>query len=849
MLVLYQSMVIPFRIAFEIQLSLEWQVFDYIIDSFFAIDIFMHFNTAYVSDTGETVTDRKLVANHYMRGFFVLDLLSTLPFDLMQGSVSSGTARMNKLLRSFRILRLFKLLRMMRMEALLREYGEVYSINANMMKITKLVFWIVVLSHLGACAWHAIVVWEGTGTNWIEEYKSDFCSDTSDDGEFSCGVLSLAASKYLVSLYWMLTTMTTVGYGDVIPQTDLERAVALFFVVVGATVFAYIVGNVSSLMANVNQAESVRNRKMEMLNDFMNYRRLPPELKRRVRKYCEFVWAQQSAFDEEKIMSDLSLNLREEVALFMNKELIDMVPLFKNAPKSFITSIVTHLRPLRVMPGEYIIREGELSHDMYLIKNGEVEVLKKTDTDEFLLLRRMSGGSYFGEIGILADTVVRRTSSVIAVSPCELYALSKADLADALAPHPKLRDVMKADAEVRMKNTFKNSKHVVSRKQPAGASRVRMFQAHHRSPSIYHRSVCAREASPDRHRHSPMSDDDSDDAPVCTCSHGSGVGGRRPRGDCRRSYRTCAESDDDFDPWRERGLPPGPGRDHEREWENAQRHKWQDDGADVDDMLVSCGSARAQTHDQSPITNHNHPGSSVQSNDMQSASPQAPPRSSKEVELPIIEEISSSDLVPLPGCPTDPTSDFPQGRPAPSVFLAENQNSLKGGDRNATSQPALSDDVVSLATHAAPGTSPRAQPGSSGAPQSTVAAPHASVDLTGTAVDAATAILEATPSQSTLPPGAAATRPSDAGGGADGVPSQDFRMLANALGDVKSTLRAVLSFQRRLDERISIVQDATSRIHAHQKYLEGNLDGRLTGVQQECNRMADEVLKVLRRNT
>eukprot|EP00736_Rhodelphis_marinus_P006804 Rmarinus@m.29282 len=442
-LLLYQAIIIPFRLSFEEDPEQAWGAFDYFVDFLFFVDITIQFNTAYLDERGEAVTDRRKIALRYFKGFFILDMLSTFPFTLFEND--SNALQVNRLLRIFRLFRLFKLLRMMRMEALIHEYGEVFSLNANVMKIVKLVFWILLLSHFGACLWHALVLYDTGYPTWLEAYQGDFCYEATDLG---CYPIETAASKYLVALYYVGTTMTTVGYGDVTPRSDHERFFALVVVIVGATGFAYIVGNVSSLMANVNQVNSLQKRRLEELNDFMNYRHLPTELKRRVRKYCEFVWAQRSAFDEEKIMKDLSEGLREEVALVMNKELIELVPLFHDAPRDFVQAIVTKLSPARYMPGEFVVKEGEESHEMFLIKSGELEVLKlQPDGGGFASLRRLKAGSHFGEIGILSDEIVCRTSTVVAVTPCELYALSKPDLKDALKRHPALEAEMKQQAE------------------------------------------------------------------------------------------------------------------------------------------------------------------------------------------------------------------------------------------------------------------------------------------------------------------------------------------------------------------------------------------------------------------
>ena len=53
---------------------------------------------------------------------------------------------------------------------------------------------------------------------------------------------------YLVAAYWSLTTVVTIGFGDVTPSTDAERAVMLFVELTGVVFFGILLGSVTSLL-------------------------------------------------------------------------------------------------------------------------------------------------------------------------------------------------------------------------------------------------------------------------------------------------------------------------------------------------------------------------------------------------------------------------------------------------------------------------------------------------------------------------------------------------------------------------------------------------------------------------
>ncbi len=66
-------------VVFDLDMTPVLWVFDILVTLTFAADIVIQFNTGYFEHR-ELVTDRKLIARRYLKGWFVLDLLATLPF-------------------------------------------------------------------------------------------------------------------------------------------------------------------------------------------------------------------------------------------------------------------------------------------------------------------------------------------------------------------------------------------------------------------------------------------------------------------------------------------------------------------------------------------------------------------------------------------------------------------------------------------------------------------------------------------------------------------------------------------------------------------------------------------------
>ena len=106
-------------------------------------------------------------------------------------------------------------------------------------------------------------------------------------------------------------------------------------------------------------------------------------------------------------------------------ELLARVPFFENLRPEDLDKVVRCLQPRTVLRDEAVIRQGERGSSLFLIARGVIAVYVSQDGSE----RRVASlyaGDFFGEMALL--TAERRTATVRAVTDCQLYELSKADV-------------------------------------------------------------------------------------------------------------------------------------------------------------------------------------------------------------------------------------------------------------------------------------------------------------------------------------------------------------------------------------------------------------------------------------
>lgn len=124
--------------------------------------------------------------------------------------------------------------------------------------------------------------------------------------------------------------------------------------------------------------------------------------------------------------------------------------MFQDCDQGLLKELVTKLRPIIFLPGDYICRKDEIGREMYIVQSGYVMVMG--DPEPGRLVRRclvtLSEGSVFGEIALLGVAgISRRTADVVSKGFSTLFSLRKEDLESALKYYPDAKKLLNAKAK------------------------------------------------------------------------------------------------------------------------------------------------------------------------------------------------------------------------------------------------------------------------------------------------------------------------------------------------------------------------------------------------------------------
>ncbi|XP_065223024.1 cyclic nucleotide-gated cation channel subunit A isoform X2 [Planococcus citri] len=401
-----------------------WYTLDYTADSIYILDTILHAHEGYL-DQGLMVRDSKrLRINYFKSASWRTDILSCLPTDFVYFIWPPRNCDADNLPCPviFRANRLFRLPRMLEFF----DRTETKTGYPNVFRICKVVFAILILIHWNSCFYFAISYMIGFGTdNWVYNLTGTKNSTLS--------------RQYIYCFYWSTLTLTTIGETPQ-PENDLEYLFVVADFLAGVLIFATIVGNIGSMISNMNVARVEFQNRMDGVKQYMAFRRVSKELEARVIRWFAYTWANKQALDEDRVLAALPDKLKAEIAIHVHLDTLKKVRIFQDCEPGLLEELVLKLRLQVFSPGDYICRKGDVGKEMYIVKRGRLSVVAD---DEKTVLATLSAGSVFGEVSVLDiagnKTGNRRTANVRSLGYSDLFCLAKKDLWETLADYPEAR--------------------------------------------------------------------------------------------------------------------------------------------------------------------------------------------------------------------------------------------------------------------------------------------------------------------------------------------------------------------------------------------------------------------------
>ncbi|KAI1901548.1 hypothetical protein AGOR_G00035550 [Albula goreensis] len=454
--------ILPVGITFfENEHSLSWIAFNVVSDTLFLADLVFNFRTGILKeDSGEIILDPMAIRSNYLKTWFVVDFVSSIPVDYiflvadLEYLMDSELYRTARALRIFRFTKILSLLRLLRLSRLIRyihQWEEIfhmtYDLASAVVRIVNLIGMMLLLCHWDGCLQFLVPMLQDFPEDcWVA--KNHMVNQTW-------------SVQYSYALFKAMSHMLCIGYGAQAPQSMTDVWLTMLSMIVGATCYAMFLGHATTLVQSLDSSRRQYQEKYKQVEEYMSFHKLPSDMRQKIHEYYEHRY-QGKMFYEDSILGELSDPLKEEIVSFNCRNLVANMPLFANADPNFVLTVLTKLHFEVFQPGDLIIREGTVGYKMFFIQHGCVSVITRGNKET-----KLSDGSYFGEICLL--TKGRRTASVRADTYCRLYSLSVDSFNEVLEEHPLMRQAFETVAVDRLDRIGKRSSVLLRQTSQRGA--------------------------------------------------------------------------------------------------------------------------------------------------------------------------------------------------------------------------------------------------------------------------------------------------------------------------------------------------------------------------------------------
>ncbi|KAM7014986.1 cyclic nucleotide-gated channel beta-1 [Tautogolabrus adspersus] len=421
---------IPVRWAFPYQTPENvhlWLLMDYTCDLIYITDILVFQPRLQFVRGGDIMCEKKDMRENYMTTErFKMDVISLFPMEIFYYFTG-----VNSLLRFPRLLKYMAFFEFNdRMEAVMKK--------AYIYRVIRTSTYLLYSLHINACLFYWGSDYEGLGsTKWVYNGKGN---------------------AYIRCYYFAVKTLITIG-GLPDPTTVFEICFQLINYFVGVFAFSIMIGQMRDVVGAATASENYYRACMDSTVKYMNSYSIPGEVQNRIKTWYDYTWKSQGMLDEQELLVQLPTKMRMDIAVDVNYAIVSKVALFQGCDRQMVFDMLTRLKSVVYLPGDFVCKKGEIGREMYIIKQGEVQVVGGPDLQTVFVTIR--AGSVFGEISLLAGGGGnRRTANVKAHGFANLFILDKKDLAEILVHYPESQKLLRKKAKTMLTKDIKPDEKV-----------------------------------------------------------------------------------------------------------------------------------------------------------------------------------------------------------------------------------------------------------------------------------------------------------------------------------------------------------------------------------------------------
>ncbi|KAL5711460.1 RAC-alpha serine/threonine-protein kinase [Ranunculus cassubicifolius] len=381
-LVVYTAWVSPFEFGFLEKPEGGLPIADNVVNGFFAVDIFLTFFVAYFDKIKyDYITDPKKIAWQYATTWLAFDVISTIPTELAQKMLPSN-------LQTYGLFNMLRLWRLRRVSAMFASWEKDKNYNYFWVRCLKLICVTLFAVHSAGCFYYLIAASHpNPAKTWIGASMPNFHEET-------------LWTRYATSMYWSITTLTTVGYGDLHPTNTREMVFDIFYMLFNLGLTAYLIGNMTNLVVHGTGRTRRFRDTIQAASGFAQRNRLPDRLREQMLAHlCLKYRTDSEGLQQQETLDSLPKAIQSSISHFLFYPVVEQIYLFKGVSKDLLFQLVSEMKAEYFPPKEDVILHNEAPTDFYILASGAVDLVSSSEREE--VLGEVRAADICGEIGVL----------------------------------------------------------------------------------------------------------------------------------------------------------------------------------------------------------------------------------------------------------------------------------------------------------------------------------------------------------------------------------------------------------------------------------------------------------------
>ena len=413
LIIFYFMIIYPICFAFNYKIPFFIQIF---IDFFFFIDLLISFFVTFYDEKGQIVMDLNLCIFNYLTNNFLKNLIITFSSPIFFNS---------KFYKILPLIRIFKISDFLYLEKNSELYYDKLIINLHIIKTLSvhnplysfIEFFIsfFILLHISTCMFILLI---------NSDYPNYTTLHYSDSNK----------RKYIAGFYFSLTTILTVGYGDVTPLNKSERLYTVILMIIGVCLYSCVLSILSSLIEDFQNKERDNKKNFYILNDLRDFYQIPNDIYNKVLRYLKYSSIENSK-DNKFLINSLPKYYKSILLYEIYGRCLNNLNFFRGKSIEFKFKAILFLKELNLVKGEYLIQTGDITEEFFMIKKGIVQIQKETIIKNIKILK-IREKEHFGLI-YMTSGIPMPFDILSYTKICELFYIKKSDFIELYEDYPK----------------------------------------------------------------------------------------------------------------------------------------------------------------------------------------------------------------------------------------------------------------------------------------------------------------------------------------------------------------------------------------------------------------------------